>query len=140
MERIPPRLAAHQYKTFAMRAPLATHFRPATCEEMGCPHYLHGWTTRIDLSTDLGQAQADYIRNRSGRPHVEVEPGVFQFPPGQPCFRAETHRTRNDRPEMYVIRDGDHRVPERVANPQILSPDSWVDAVRSHADRIQAQA
>ena len=136
LNRIPPRLAAHQYRTFAMRAPLGTHFRPASCEEMDCPAYLQGWTTRVDLSTDLGQAQARYIRKDSGRTFTEVEPGVFRFEPGQACFRASDHRTRNDRPEMYLIRNGDHRVPDRVADPQVLSPDSWVDAFRTHTERL----
>jgi hypothetical protein len=135
LTRIPPNLPAHAYRTFQMRAPLQTHFRPATCEETGCPQWTHGWRTVVDLSTVLGQSQAAYIRTRS-----EVEPGVFQFPAGQPCFRSDDHRTRNDRPELYVIRNGDHRVPDRVADPQVLSPDSWVDAFRTHTERLAAQA
>lgn len=141
MNRFPPALAAHQYRTFQMRAPLATHFRAATCEEQRCPAWVHGWVTRVDLSTDLGQAQAAYIRKgATGRQWAEDDPGVFVFPAGQTCFKQSEHRTRNDRPELYVIRNGDHRVPDRVADPVQVSPDSWVDAFRTHTERLAQQA
>ena len=136
LNRVTPNLRPDQYRTFAVVAPLATHFRPATCEEAGCPAFLGGWRSTVDLSTDLGQAQAAYIRG-SGRGVTEPEPGVFEFAPGQPCFRADQHRARIDRPDLFVVRDGDHRWS---ANPQQLSADSWVDVFRTHQDNLAAAA
>lgn len=37
MNRIPPQLPAHAMRTYAVDAPLSTHWRPATCDEVGCP-------------------------------------------------------------------------------------------------------
>jgi hypothetical protein len=78
------------------------------CEQVACPAWRDGWESTIDERTDLGKAQAAYIRTRSGRTFREMrtEAGltVFRFDSGQRCF-AE-HQTR---PELYVVRDGDFR-------------------------------
>ena len=140
LTRLPPALRPDQYKTWQVAAPLSTHWRPASCEESGCGAYLNGFLVRVDLSTELGQAQADYIRRRSGREHTETSPGVFQFTPGQSCFREADHRVRVDRPDVFVVRDGDWRVPPQASNPRQLSPENWLDAFRTHQDRLATAA
>src|SRR2546426_5952298 len=97
--------------TYQILAPVATHWRPATCAEVDCGPYLHGWVSRVDERTDLGQAQAHYIRRESGRAHREERDDagltVFTFGPGQRCFAADNHHLRLDRVEIYRRRGGD---------------------------------
>jgi hypothetical protein len=126
-------MAPEAYKTYGFSAPLSTHWRAGTCEEAACPHHLHGWETRVDLSTEQGQYLAGYIRTRSGRQFEEVEPGAFRFPPGQDCFRSGEHRVRVERPELFMVRNGDWRRAER---PQQLDPQVWLDDFREHQDRL----
>jgi hypothetical protein len=68
----------------------------AACEEVSCEQWLFGWDSLIDEGTKLGQAQAEYIRTKSGRTFREMRAPdgltVFRFESGQRCF-AE-HRTR----------------------------------------------
>ena len=47
--------------------PLPTHWRKATCQEVDCEQYLLGWQTIVDITTDLGKKQYNYIVNSSGR-------------------------------------------------------------------------
>ena len=77
----------------------------AACEDAGCEQWLYGWDSLIDESTPLGQAQAAYIRQRSGRTFREMRAPdgltVFRFEARQRCF-AE-HRTR---PARLAVRSG----------------------------------
>jgi len=88
--RIRPLLTASQMKTYGLRAPIPTHYRPASCADAECPNHTNGWRTIINESTDLGQQQGAYIRSQSGRKFVETrnEVGltVFTFEAGQKCF------------------------------------------------------
>ena len=52
---IGPILPPHLRRTYALRFPKATHFRPATCEEAGCAMHQNGWESLIDERTDLGR-------------------------------------------------------------------------------------
>src|SRR5258708_39959331 len=71
---VPPALPAAAMKTYQISAPLATHWRPATCEEAECLAYLHGGQTSCDESTELGQRQVAYIRHDKTRKHAERPP------------------------------------------------------------------
>lgn len=117
-------------KTYSIRAPLATHFRPASCEEYGCDALAHGWMSPIDESTDLGARQAHYIRTESGRKFVEqrAEDGktLFVFEAGQECFTP--HHVALDRPELFIVRDRDQI--------QRRTPESWVDDFLTHQQEI----
>lgn len=68
----------------------------AACEDVDCENWRYGWDSLIDESTSLGQAQAEYIRTKSGRTYREMHAPdgltVFRFESGQRCF--EEHRTR----------------------------------------------
>jgi hypothetical protein len=113
--------------------PVSTHFRPATCEEVDCAGYLHGWQSTIDESTDLGQRQADYIRRRSGRSYTEDRSPagltVFTFSPGQSCFRSGEHKTNLGLEPAFVVDAGDRRYRHS-------SGDSWADDLRTHTEAI----
>lgn len=122
-------------KTYSIRSPLATHWRPASCEEYGCAALEHGWMSPIDETTDLGAKQAHYIRAESDRKFAEqrAEDGktLFVFEAGQECFT--THHVPLDRPELFIVRDRDQIARRRPAD--------WVEDFSTHqqmiADAIQ---
>lgn len=140
--RIKPQLPAEAMKTYQVLAPKTTHFAPCPCSAAGCAHYLNGWKTAIDESTDLGKQQAYYIRNQSGRSYTEdrnIAPGltVFVFEAGQNCFKD--HERRLDKPEIYLVKGGDWRGNPRGEKRQHNSAADWVDDFSEHQDKIITQ-
>jgi hypothetical protein len=137
--RLPPKLPVGNMQTYQILAPRATHFRPATCAEVDCQHYLAGWKSVIDESTDLGKSQAYFIRNQSGR-HFREErnaaPGVtiFIFEAGQKCF--SNHELRLDRPELYLVKGGDWRGNPTGFKRQHVNAEDWVDDFANHQSKI----
>lgn len=138
LSRIQPLMGPEAYKTYAVVSPLSTHFRQATCEEVSCPHYTHGWRVRVEgLPPDMLHAA-----RTSGRHYVEQ--GIAEgenyllFAAGQPCFRASEHRTRvSDRPPLYVVRDGDHRGNPRGTKARVHhNPGNWLDDFATHQQAI----
>jgi hypothetical protein len=133
---------AAAYKTYEMRSPLSSHFRPATCAEVACPHYLNGWRVRVEaLTPDLLHAARNSGRKYTEQQVAEGETWLV-FEPGQACFKASQHRARLDRPPLYLVRDGDHRGNPRGTKARLFQrPDQWVDDFATHqqnlADEIQ---
>jgi hypothetical protein len=139
LTRITPVGPAHAYRTFAIAAPKATHTRLAGCEEVGCIAQHNGWVTSVDEATELGQRQAHYIRTRSGRPFKEQRHETlvdFVFPPGTECFAG--HRVKLDRPEIYIVRDGDWRGNPTGENRRHARAADWVEDFSEHQDRINS--
>lgn len=139
--RLNPAMSVDSYKTYQVTAPVATHTRAASCEEVGCQQQEQGWASAIDESTELGQKQAWYIRNQSGRHFREARnqmPGLtlFIFEPGQQCF-AE-HRVPLDRPALYIVRGGDWRGNPRGEVVR-RKPDEWVDDFATHQDKLATE-
>lgn len=137
LSRIQPRMGAALYKTYEVVSPLPTHFRPATCAEVGCPHYLSGWRVRVEaLAPDLLHA----ARN-SGRKYVEQSVAEGEtwlvFEAGQDCFKARTHLTHTDRPPLYLVRDGDWRGNPRGTKARLHQrPDNWVEDFAEHQQKL----
>lgn len=139
MNRIVPSVGAEAYQTFQVSAPRATHWRKASCEEVSCAQGERGWTSTIDESTGLGKAQAHYIRRNSGRKFKEsrneLGQTVFEFASGQDCF-AE-HKVRIDKPELYLVRGGDHRGnPLGIQTRQHTKAEFWVEEFGENQQRI----
>lgn len=137
--RILPNLPAADYVTYQIAAPRSTHHRPASCAEARCAAHEHGWRSTVDERTDLGQAQAHYVRSESGRRYSEHqnEAGltVFEFPASQRCFAQ--HTVPLDRPPLFVVRDGDWRGNPRHTEPRVHArPADWVDDFATHQDRL----
>ena len=138
--RVEPKLPAEAMKTYSVIAPQSTHFRRATCEEVDCPNLRFGWQTVIDESTELGKQQAYYIRNQSGRKFSEDRnsaPGItaFVFESGQKCFSP--HQIRLDKPDIYLVRDGDFRGnPRGTAPRRHVNGDDWVEDFSEHQDKL----
>lgn len=136
VHRIEPQGRPDQYKTYQISAPISTHFRPATCEEADCAQFLHGWTTKIDTSTELGRRQADYIdTDRTRTSIVERADTVltYTFPAGQRCFAAGSHRVPLEREADFRIVAGDHRQYGRTVS---LTPQTWLDDFAEHQQGI----
>lgn len=135
--RFEPKMAPDAYRTYAVVSPLSTHFRSATCAEVDCPHYVNGWRVRLEaLTPDLAQAA-----RRSGRKYAEqaVAEGetYLVFEAGQPCFRAGEHRIRSDRPPLYLVRPGDHRVDPRTVKGRLHQrPENWVEDFAEHQQKL----
>lgn len=137
LSRIQPLMDAAAYKTYEVVSPLSTHFRQATCAEVDCPHYLNGWRVRVEaLTPDLLHAARS-----SGRKHVEqsVTEGEtwLVFEAGQPCFKANQHRTLVGRPPLYVVRDGDWRGNPRGTKARLHQrSDNWVEDFAEHQQKL----
>lgn len=139
--RLPPNLPVQAYRSFTVSAPLETHWRAASCAEVDCRHYLHGWWTVVDEHTDLGARQAHYIRHDGSRRHVESRDETgrltrFWFEPGQVCFDAGSHRTAVGRPPLWVSRDGDWRA-HLGGTRRHTRADFWIEEWSETADRLQ---
>lgn len=134
--RITPSGPATAFQTYRIISPPDRAVR-AACEQVGCRAWLYGWETRVDEGTPLGQAQAAYIRQQSGRTFREQRTGegltVFRFEPKQRCF-AE-HRTRS---EIYTVRGGDWRQNLGLLREH-QRPADWVEDFSLHQDRLSEQ-
>jgi hypothetical protein len=130
-------MGPESYKTYEIRQPLASHFRPATCEEIACPDYVHGWKVRVEgLPAELLHAA-----KTSGRSYQEMHIAEgetwLHFTAGQPCFRASQHRVAVGRPPLYVVRDGDRRGNPRGTKARLhQKADFWVEDFAEHQDRL----
>lgn len=136
LNRITPAAPPTAFQTYRIISPPDRFVRSA-CEEVGCSAWLYGWETRVDERTDLGRAQAAYIRQQSGRTFRELATAegltVFRFEPKQRCF-AE-HRTR---PEVFLVRGGDWRRDFGVLRQHKRGAD-WVEDFAEHQDRLADQ-
>jgi hypothetical protein len=142
MMQIPPWMT----KNYVILAPVATHWRPATCEEVACNRFTHGFDVWCDESDDSpagGAARARYLRSGvHGRRFEEYRaPGqsmvVFKFPPGQVAFGDEhqNHRIRIERPEIFTVRDpvrGD-LVHDGAEGGAV----NWVDDFATNQDQVK---
>jgi len=144
--RIESPLPSQAFRTYALRQPLATHWRVATCAEVDCPRYLDGWKTPLDMSTQDGQNAAAWIRQSGLRFSEEVTgPSAltFRFPAGQLCPRStpghpKRHRAPLGRPPVMLRFDGDHR--QRIGNTVLHGrAEDWRDDFGEHLDRAAEQ-
>jgi hypothetical protein len=130
-----PGLPVHAKQTYSIRMPPSTHTRKATCAEVDCPDYLHGWRLRLD---GLQPADVHAVRH-CGRRYVETHLAEGEtwlvFEAGQPCFRSQSH-TVQVRPELYVIRGGDHRGNPRGDRRVMSSAQAWVDDFGEHQEKL----
>jgi hypothetical protein len=133
--RLDPAMGVGSYKTYSIRQPKTAQTRIGTCEQAGCEAWEFGWRTIVPA----GSAQADYIRAKSGRRFTEtVENGIctFTFHPGQKCF-GEHHVL--DRPQFYLVRDGDWRGNPTGRQRMHTTGDYWVEDFAEHQAKLADQ-
>lgn len=139
LNRETPRLGAESFQTFQVVAPKETHTRPGTCEEAECAQYARGWRMKLDLTTDLGQRQARYIKHDSGRKFkvISQQGGLveLEFAANQPCFQE--HRISLQRPEIFRVKGGDYRGnPLRTPVRTHKRAEFWVEEFATNQDRL----
>lgn len=143
LTRITPKIGAAHYKTYAIDSPIATHSRPASCEEVGCEHQANGWSTHVqgadaDFVRSVCRGEVDGIR-RHAIEQLEADGWVlFMFEAGQTCFKVGEHRVPLDRPALYLVRGGDWRGnPAGVPTVRHSGPDAWVNDCGDHLNKLK---
>jgi len=130
-------------KTYQIRAPLATHWRSATCEEVGCEFFADGWRLRKELLTDRDIYTIGQIRH-----YVELDVADGEtwlvFSPGTPClkqwatgqlFTEGHHKLPVGRLGIYRLQPGDWR--QYTSRPYVFDKaDQWCDDFATHQDRL----
>jgi hypothetical protein len=135
--RIQPVGPASAYKTYSVKAPISTHFRKATCEEISCPDFLYGWRVRVESLTPVLLHTAKNCGRKFTQVHVSEGETFLVYEAGQTCFHAAKHRTRIERPELYIVRDGDRRgnprgTPDRIHKNGV----EWAEDLHEHTDKL----
>jgi hypothetical protein len=136
--RVHPQVGPEGYKTYQISAPRSTHTRPATCAEVDCQGWRHGWITRVPVGSEL----AEYITGKVHGRHFTETTGLgspdreFVFPPGQECFRSSQHRVPLEREPVYLVRDGDYRGNPRGTGPVTRTAIDWVDDFATHQQQL----
>jgi hypothetical protein len=137
LSRIPPLMGAEAYKTYEMRSPLSTHWRPATCAEANCKYYATGFQVRVEgLAPQVLHAVQNSGRQYAVQKVAEGET-YLTFEPGQPCLQQSLHRVRADRPPLFIVRDGDWRGNPRGTKARLHQrPEDWVEDFATHQQAI----
>lgn len=111
---------------------VSNDMRRATCAEVDCLDYLHGWRIRIDAlkPEDL------HAMRMSGRHFTELDVAEDEhwwvFEAGQQCFRAPTHQVPVGRPELFLVGDrGSVRTYDRG--------DQFAEDCAEHTNKIVAK-
>ena len=107
---------------YSIKAPVATHWRGATCEEVSCKKNVMGWETHCNTDTELGRNQVAYIRagksERRFTERVDVEGVIiFRFSPGQQCFTNHIKKIEG-KGHLLLRESGGQR--------QLLEPERWM--------------
>lgn len=134
-----PKMPTGSYKTFRIASPLATHFRPATCEEFNCKAFNEGWTYS---KADLERENLLYVVTHAGKRYREMAlaDGIYLvFEPGQKCFQERTHRVPLNRPEFYFAGRGDFRSFSHRKAQVFTRPEDWVDSFSHQLDWINSE-
>lgn len=133
-------MPASSYKTYQIISPISTHWRKATCAEVECPDYIHGWKIRTDtLSEEMIHAATHSGRKFSWMRPSELENWLV-FESGQPCFRSGTHRVRLDREDVFIVRDGDWRGnPRGTQARKHANGLMWREDFQEHLDVINSE-
>ena len=142
--RIEPARPVTLMQTYGLSAPQATHYRRASCREVGCPNYANGWVSGFDV-TDPDQARAcKIVREHSGRLFAvreiggasgRIEKVILTFAPGQECFLA--HQVALEREPVYYRRDGDWRGNPTGSKIVFTTGTSFVDDFGEHQEKIK---
>jgi hypothetical protein len=143
VSRSQPLHAPTAYKTYGMSMPLSSHWRKATCAEIWCEHWRHGWVTIVDLSDSDGRERAQFIMADSERKHTVARTGLntfeFTFPAGQRCYLSGRHMLPLDKQPLLYVRPGDFRAKTGETRWHSRTED-WVEDSQQSLDRIRTRA
>ncbi len=135
-------------QTYQISSPRTTHTRPGSCEEAKCKPWKNGWLTIVPK----GSPQESLLRSLIGRHaadglvrHATEEPDAgdgmvgFRFEAGNPCFKASEHRVSLNRPELYLVKDGDWRGSRGLIRRH-GKPELWVEDMQETFDAVERRA
>lgn len=141
--RILPNLPPEYYKSYSLRQPLRTHFRPATCYEFECDEFVYGFVLTMDLSTELGQRQLYYVQHDKSRKchlqRVDLQIMKAVYGPGNDCFepKRSQHRVPIGRPPFLLVAEGDWRGnPRGTPVRRHRNVEDWVDDFANHQQAL----
>lgn len=135
--RVTPLMPPSAYKTYALKLPVQTHFRVATCKEVECEREANGFRTTLDTSQPAHARTAKWIEDHSGRKYTKQETGtlvIYTFPAGQECFN--THHVTLEREPLLIVRGGDWRGNPRGDRRIHARAADWVEDFAEHQDGI----
>jgi len=134
-----PLMDPQSYKTYSVKTPPRTHFRPASCEEYQCSEFVNGFMTTLDLTTDIGREFADIIRKDTTRSKEEIRTSLYEvrfvFPPGTHCWLWKQHKVPVDRPPILVVRRGDWRGSLGLIRRHTRI-EYWAEDFAGHQDKL----
>lgn len=137
--RLEPVLPPGAYQTYEIDAPLATHWRRATCQEVDCPKYLNGWISKVvrNSSDESILKHACQVYGISWK-SIELVDGFncYRFDAGQRCFKFMTHHVPLERPATFYLKGGDWRGSDftRIFD----KPEQWIDHFAHHQDKLSS--
>lgn len=127
------------YQTYEIDAPLATHWRQASCAEVDCPHHIHGWATTVLPDSDDESFMKRACESLGIKwTRFDVTPEGFRryiFPGGQSCFKARTHRLPLEKPAIFKVWAGDWRGSDGTGRV-FATPENWIDHFATHQDKL----
>ncbi|HEX3781717.1 MAG TPA: hypothetical protein VHX38_18800 [Pseudonocardiaceae bacterium] len=128
------------YKTYGASMPLETHWVPATCDEVDCEPFLHGWSINVAPLSEQDIATIKQHGYRYQVLAVSAEEILWIFDAGQPCFKSSEHRMETGRPPVFYTRPGDWRGDPTGRRPYVHdSAENWVDDMATHLDRLRTE-
>ena len=137
INRVTPALPAGLMQTHQVAMPIQTHWRRASCEEVGCLAHRHGWSLARTGLDDEDMALLEQSGRRWREEQGDDGP-LLIFEAGQPCLSASEHRIQVSRPPLFIARDGDFRGNPRQTEPVVFSgEDSFADHLHTHLDRFE---
>lgn len=155
LNRVPVSGNPGDYKSYSLKLPKATHYRPGVCGEVNvqcvqtdalgnficsewhCSRHAHGWKTMVDVSTQLGQRQEKYIETQAGRSYTRAQAGTlitYVFAAGQQCFSQ--HQVALEREPIFIVRDGDYRGNPSGRKMQHANGQDWIDDFGEHQEKL----
>lgn len=133
LSRPTPTLGVSKMVTYAVKSPVSTHTRPATCAEIECVVWCAGFTLTLPVGSDkiehvkqLMRGELDGIQRLDAKVQRDGNLVHIRFAKGTPCLSATRHRVSLNRPELYVVRGGDWRGNTGVLRKH-TKPEHWVE-------------
>lgn len=137
-----PKLPPGAMQTYEVDAPLTTHWRAATCQEVECAAYMQGWHSDVPPDSDaevrIQQTYDSEIRRGAVTTSQTPEGFIrYHFPAGTDCFRRIWHKLPLEREAIFTVRSGDWRGTDGVIR-QFSTGAEWVDSFAEHQDKIKS--
>lgn len=140
---IAPKADPRAYRTFRAVAPVSTHWQRVSCERYECDDYRKGFFIDVDVSTDLGAAQYNYLarNDKSRKPTIQkMAETVYRFTygPGSRPFAGNNHEHYwpLGRPPYYLVHDGDWRGNPTGFKRYFDRVEDWIDMSANHQDQL----